>query len=67
VKAMGADVFEVPRPIKPPPGRQARFGRAVQVFLRNRGTQRGEAVTCRDRKSRKNAEGHANAEPQNYI
>ena len=29
----------------------------------NEATQRGEMITCRGRKPRKNAEGHANAEP----
>ena len=33
----------------------------------NKATQRGEMITCRDRKSRKDPEGHANAEPHYTI
>ncbi|MEQ1407056.1 hypothetical protein ABK249_19175 [Neorhizobium sp. Rsf11] len=33
----------------------------------NKTTQRGEMITCRGRKPRENAEGHANAEPLDYY
>ena len=51
-----------------PPGR-VRFsrpsGEVSRKEIANEAMQRGEVITCRDRKSRQNAEGHANAEP--YI
>ena len=56
-------------PIKPPPGSHAGFGSAVQVAgfpereIAKDATQRGEVITCRGRKPRADAEGHANAEP----
>ncbi len=53
-----------------PPG-QVRYSRASGKVSRkeiaNEATQRGEVITCRDRKSRENAEGHAYAEPHLTI
>ena len=53
-----------------PPGR-VRLSRASGKVSRkeavNTATQRGEMITCRGRKPRKDAEGHANAEPLNSI
>jgi len=43
-----------------PPG-QVRFEPCKRKS--NLACREGEAITCRDRKSRKDAEGHANAEP----
>ncbi|MBP2562649.1 hypothetical protein J2857_005442 [Neorhizobium galegae] len=51
-----------------PPGR-VRIGRASGKVSRkeaaNKATQWGEVITCRGRKPRQDAEGHANAEPLN--
>jgi hypothetical protein len=61
---MGAGLFSraVPYQASPWPPGQVRLSRAS--VRSDPGVQRGEAITCRDRKSRENAEGHANAEPQ---
>ena len=40
-------------------------GKTARKAVANKATQRGEAITCRGRKPRENAEGHANAEPLN--
>jgi hypothetical protein len=53
-------------PIKSPPGRRARFGLAVQAQEKS-GVQRDEATTRRGWTPRKNAEGHANAEPHTKL
>ncbi len=53
-----------------PPGR-VRLSRASGKVSRreaaNEATQRGQVITCRGRKSRKDAEGHANAEPPTKL
>ncbi|MBP1842068.1 hypothetical protein J2046_000312 [Rhizobium petrolearium] len=46
-----------------PPG-QVRLSRASGL---NKTMQRGEMITCRGWTPRKNAEGHANAEPHTKI
>ena len=43
----------------------ARPGSVEPCKWPERATQRGEAIICRGRKPRENAEGHANAEPLN--
>jgi len=49
-----------------PPGRvrlSRPSGKVSRKEAVNTATQRGEVITCRGRKPRKDAEGHANAEP----
>ena len=51
-----------------PPGRvrlSRASGRISRKEVENEATQRGEMITCRGRKPRQDAEGHANAEPPN--
>ena len=49
-----------------PPGRvrlSRPSGKVSRKEAANKATQRGEVITCRGRKPRQDAEGHANAEP----
>jgi hypothetical protein len=55
-------------PGQPCPVRLSRAsGRISRKEIANEATQRGEMITCRGRKPRKDAEGHANAEPYYYF
>ncbi len=55
-------------PGQPCPVRLSRAsGMISRKEVANKATQRGEMITCRGRKPRKDAEGHANAEPYYYF
>ncbi len=55
-------------PGQPCPVRLSRAsGKVSRKEIANKATQRGEMITCRGRKPREDAEGHANAEPYYYF